>query len=70
VQFNSRKLFSNIVLLKLVEKTKETFVLPLLNDYSCVITIFDLWMFKGAHDVFVLVIMFLGFDWKPKYVTL
>jgi hypothetical protein len=27
-------------------------------------------MSKGAHDVFVLVIMFLGFDWKPKHVIL
>jgi hypothetical protein len=26
-------------------------------------------MSKGAHDVFVLVINFLGFDWKPKHVT-
>jgi hypothetical protein len=27
-------------------------------------------MSKGAHDVFVLVIIFLGSNWKPKYVTL
>jgi hypothetical protein len=26
-------------------------------------------MSKGAHDVFVLVIIFLGFDYKPKHVT-
>jgi hypothetical protein len=32
--------------------------------------IFDLWMSKGAHDVFVLMINFLGSDWKPKHVTL
>jgi hypothetical protein len=53
-----------------VEKTKETYVLPLLNDCSCAIASFDLWMSKGAHDVFVLVISFLGFNWKPKPVTL
>ncbi len=53
-----------------MEKTKETYVLPLLNDYSCATTNFDLWMSKGAHDVFVLVIIFLGFDWKPKHVIL
>ncbi len=81
VHFIFQKLFSNIVLPglvektketyvlpKLVEKTKETYVLPLLNDCSCVTTNFDLWMFKGAHDVFVLVINFWGFDWKPKHV--
>jgi hypothetical protein len=27
-------------------------------------------MSKGAHDVFVLVIKFLGCDWKPKQITL
>jgi hypothetical protein len=62
VQFLFQKLFSNIVLLELVEKTKETYILPLLNDYSCGIANFDLWMSKGAHDVFILVIFFLGFD--------
>jgi hypothetical protein len=25
-------------------------------------TIFDLWMSKGAHDVFTFVVNFLGFD--------
>jgi len=60
VQSISRKLFSNTILCELVEKTKETYVLPLLNDYNCVTANFDLWMSKGAHDVFVLVISFLG----------
>jgi hypothetical protein len=27
-------------------------------------------MSKGAHDVFILVIIFLGSNWKPKHVTL
>jgi len=53
-----------------VEKTKETNVLLSLNDCSCATASFDLWMSKGAHDVFVLVIIFLGFNWKPKHVTL
>jgi len=26
-------------------------------------------MSKGTHDVFALVISFLGSDWKPKHVT-
>jgi hypothetical protein len=54
---------------KLEENTKETYVFPLLNDRSCAIASFDLWMSKGAHDVFVLVINFLGSNWKPKHVT-
>jgi len=63
-------LFSNIVLFELAKKTKETYVLPLLNDCSCAIVNFDLWMSKCAHDVFILIIMFLGFYWKPKHVIL
>jgi hypothetical protein len=43
--------FSPTVLPKLVEKTKETYVLPLLHECYCVTTNFDLWMSKGAHDV-------------------
>ncbi len=66
VQFLSQKLISNTILLELVEKTKETYVLFSLNDCSCAIVSFDLWMSKGAHDVFVLVINFLGFNGKPK----
>ncbi len=58
------KLFSNIVLLELVENTKEIYVLPLLDDCICVTTNFDLWMSKGTHDVFVLVINFWGSNWK------
>lgn len=27
-------------------------------------------MYKGTHDVFTLVIIFLGFDLRPKHVTL
>jgi hypothetical protein len=42
VQFPSWKLFSNIVFPELVEKTKETYVLFLLNNYSCATTNFDL----------------------------
>jgi len=70
VQFLFRKLFSNKILPELLEKTKETYVLPLLNDYNSVIANFDLWMSKGVCDVFILVIIFLGSDWKPKHVTL
>ncbi len=70
MQFPSQILFSNIVLPKLVEKTKETYVLPKLNDCSCATTNFDLWTSKGAHDVFILIIIFLEFEWKPKHVAL
>jgi hypothetical protein len=69
-------LFSNIVLPELVEKIKETYVLFLLNDYSCVTTSFDLWMSKGAHvtlghpQIKTSYMLHLGSNWTPKHVIL
>jgi hypothetical protein len=33
------------------------------------ITCFDLWMSKGAYDIFALAINFLDENWQPKKVT-
>ncbi len=33
-------------------------------------TSFDLWLSKGAYDVFALMINFLNSDWQPKHVTI
>jgi hypothetical protein len=63
------KQFSHDILLKLVEKTKQLYVLPKLGDYIFA-TSFNLWMFKGAHDIFAFVINFKGYDWEPKQVTI
>jgi hypothetical protein len=46
------------VLLNLVEKKKLTYVSPILADYVFVTTNFDLWMSKGMHDAFALVVIF------------
>jgi hypothetical protein len=43
-------------------KKKETYVLHLLEKYHFIIASFDLWMSKGAYDVFALIIIYLGFD--------
>ncbi len=53
-----------------MEKTKQVYVLSKIIDYISTITRFDLWMFKGSHDIFALVINLLGFDWQPKLVTI
>jgi hypothetical protein len=45
-----------------MEKTKQTYVLHLLEKYNSIIASFDLWMSKGAYDGFALIIVFLGFD--------
>jgi hypothetical protein len=50
---------SHEILPKLVEKTKQMYVLPKLVD--CIFaTSFDLWMSKEAQPIFVLIINFLG----------
>jgi hypothetical protein len=51
-----------------VEKMKQIYVLPKLTDYIFATTSFDLWMSKGVHHIFALVINFLGSNWQPKWV--
>ncbi len=60
VMFPSRKMFSKYALVNLVEKTKQKYVLPKLKQCYYATFSFDLWMSKGAHDVFPLVISFLN----------
>ncbi len=42
-------LFSQEVLLDLMEKIKQDYALPKLKECYCVIICFDLWMLKGAQ---------------------
>jgi hypothetical protein len=56
--------------LSFVEKIKQKYVLPLLNNYIIIITSFDLWVSKGAHDIFALVVNLLGVDSHPKHVLI
>jgi hypothetical protein len=46
-----------------VEKTKELYVF--LQLVECLLTTisFDLWMPKGAHDIFALVVNFMDANW-------
>jgi hypothetical protein len=58
VVLSCRKQFSKEILPKLVEKTKQLYVLLALVNYYYV-TSFHLWMSKGAYDIFAFVINFL-----------
>jgi hypothetical protein len=49
---------------------KQTYVLPLLEECHFIIISFDLWMFKGVHDIFALVMIFWGSNLKSKHVIL
>jgi hypothetical protein len=43
-----------------VEKIKQLYVLPILAKHNSPITSFDLWLSKGAHDIFAFVINIMG----------
>ncbi len=62
LNFPSKKTISQEILLGLVEKTSQMYVLLALIECHFVTTNFDLWMFKRTYDVFALVIKFLGSD--------
>lgn len=58
--FPSKKTFGEEMLLDLVEETKQLFVLPILTNCVSTTTSFYIWISKGAHDVFALVVIFWG----------
>jgi hypothetical protein len=70
VVFPSRKMFSQEVLVGLVQKTKQEYVLLKLKQCYSTIASFDLWMLKGAHNVFALVIRFLSEEWQLQHITI
>jgi hypothetical protein len=67
--FYQEKCFQE-VLVDLMKKTKQKYVLPKLKQCYFVTTSFDLWMSKGAHDVFALVINFLNEEWQPQHIII
>jgi hypothetical protein len=46
-----------------MEKTRQLYVSLASTECHYVIASFDLWMSKGGHDIFALVINFLRVDW-------
>jgi hypothetical protein len=63
------KLFTREILLELVEKTKQLYMLPALA-YCYFVTSFDLWMSKGAYKIFIIVIKFCGVEWQLKHIVI
>ncbi len=70
IVFPSRKMFSQEVLVDLMEKTKEEYVLTKFKQFYFAIVSFDLWMSKGAHVVFALVIKFLNEKWLSQHIII
>ncbi len=67
--FPFKKTFVKEILLNLVKKTMNTYVVLTLVDCLSTTCTFDLWMFKGMHDVFV-AINFISNDWEAKHVMI
>jgi hypothetical protein len=70
LNFLSKNQFLQEILLRLVKKTNQLYVVHALAKCHYATTSFDLWMFKGACDVFALVINFLSSDGQPKHVII
>ncbi len=47
-----------------------TYVHPALANCISPTCTFDLWMSKGVHDVFVVVVNFLSSKWEAKHITI
>jgi hypothetical protein len=58
IVFPSKKYFFHQLLLELVEKTKQLYVLPTLTKFYSTTTSFDPWMSKARHHDFALVTIF------------
>jgi hypothetical protein len=66
--FASKKIISYELLLELVEKTKELYVLLALTLCHFAIASFDMWYQKVDKIFFALVINFKKVDWRPKHI--
>jgi hypothetical protein len=64
INFPFKKKFSQEILSNFVENTSQLYVLPnLLKCYICSTMNFDVWMNKRTHQIFALVVIFLGSNW-------
>jgi len=70
VVFINKKVFVDDVFSKLAEKTMLTYVHRTFANCISATCTFDLWMSKGAHDVFVVVVNFMSNKWEAKHITI
>jgi hypothetical protein len=70
VVFPSQHQLVTNVLPNIVEKTREKCVLPSLASYITCTSSFDLWMSRGGHDIFTMVVSFINKFWEPTHVIM
>jgi hypothetical protein len=63
IVFPFEKQIFHELLLDLVKKTKQLYILLTLAKFHSTTTSFDLWTSKSGHDIFAFVIKFLGANW-------
>jgi hypothetical protein len=66
----SRSMLSRHMIPAMVKKCETKYMLPKLAQCQTGTASFDLWMSRGAKDIFALVWNFLDTDWKMQHVTL
>jgi hypothetical protein len=70
VNFSSKKVFIEEVFLSLVNITLTKFMQLALTECLTTTHTFDLWMSKGDHDVFAMVVNILSISLEPKHITI
>jgi hypothetical protein len=55
---------------ELVNTTMTKYVQPTLAKCLTTTYTFHLWMSKGAHDIFAVVINFLSTNWEPNHIII
>ncbi len=55
---------------KMAKKTKENFIVQSFESCGTCKMSFDLWMFKGRINVFVLIVHVLNYSWEPCHATI
>lgn len=68
IVFQSKKVFVETILFNLVEKTMSLYVQPTLASCLFAPYTFNLWMSKGVHDIFVVIVNFISSDWVVKHL--
>ncbi len=62
----SKKQLSQEIMFRLVEKTTQIICHTIFVECHFAIASFDMWMSKGVHGIFALLVYFLKVDWQPK----
>jgi hypothetical protein len=70
VNFPCRKVLLKRVFPTLVKKTLTTYMQSTFAKCLLTTCTFDIWILKGAHNAFVMIVNFLSTSWNPKNVTI